>query len=136
MLNKFKELIDTYGSKEVSMSDLQMIQMNHFVSFENRGISRSNTNCLLCVIIFNRLSKFKNALLSSQFVSYEQYEQFIMASGFDLKKDHESTETYVSHKSEDGFFEISCSIEKNGQIHIDSEDINLQEAFNVYLRIQ
>jgi len=136
MLNRFKELMDTYGSKEVGMADLHVIQASGLVSFENTGISRSNKDCLLCVITCHELLRFKNELLACQFDSYEKYEQFIVASGFDLKKDNKSEEDYVSHKSEDRFYEIGCYIKENGHIEIDSEDIKLQETFNVYLRVQ
>ena len=136
MLNTFKELMDTYAYKELEMGDLRLIQSSGIVSFDNHGISRSNTDCLLCVLTYEDLFAFKQELLSCSFDSYARYEAFILDSGFDLKRDPQSQEDYIIHKSDNGFYEIACSIGSDGKVSIDSEDIKLQEKFNIYLRVQ
>jgi len=136
MLKKFKELIDIYASKEVDMGELRLIERSGIVSFENHGISRSNKDCLLCVLTCTSLSLFKQELLRCGFDSYARYEAFIKSSGFDFKVDTHSEEDYIIHNSENGFYEIACSIDSDGKVSIDSEDIKLQEQFNIYLRVQ
>jgi len=136
MLHRCEELIRTYGSQEVGMSELRRIEQSGLVSFENRGISRSDTDCLLCVVTFNDLARFKQELLSCRFDSFEQYEKFIEASGFTLYKEASEDKSYVVHKCENGFYEIACSIEEDGRVEVDSEEIRLHECFNIYLRVQ
>lgn len=136
MLKKFKELIEMYSSQELGMQTLKELEVSGLVSFDNQGISRSNTDCLLCVISFNKLVQFKDELLSCHFDSYRKYEAFINASGFAFEKDPGDDEAYVTHSAEEGFFEIACSIEDDGRVEVESEDIKLQEKFNVYLRVQ
>ncbi len=136
MLRQFKELIDRYSSKEVQMSDLRLIESSGIVSFDNQGISRSNRDCLLCVLTCIELSRFKEELSHCVFDSYERYEAFIRSSGLDLQLASESDDDYVIHRSPDGFYEVACSIEADGTVSIDTEDIKLQEQFNVYLRVQ
>ena len=128
--------MDSYSSKEIHMDDLRLIESSGIVSFDNQGVSRSRKDCLLCVLTYVELARFKKELTSCVFDSYKKYEAFIRTSGFDLRIAPESEEDYVIHRSADGFYEIACSIEKDGSISIESEDIQLKEQFNVYLRIQ
>jgi len=136
MLKRFKKLIDTYASKEITMEDLQTIQKVNFVSFDNTGVSRSNKDCLLCVVTYDKLLKFKNKLLAKELNSYDEYDDFILTSGFGFIKDENISLEYVSFKDEEEFFEINFSVDKNRQIEFDSEDIDIDTSFNVYLRIQ
>lgn len=136
MLKMFKELIGQYSSQELGMEALKELEKSGLVSFDNQGISRSNTDCLLCVVSFNKLVQFKNELLSCHFDSYRKYEAFIEASGFAFEKVSGDDKAYVVHSAEEGFFEIACSIEDDGNVEVESEDIKLQEKFNVYLRVQ
>lgn len=136
MLKRIKELIDTYGSQEVGMSELRSIEKSGLVSFENRGISRSDTDCLLCVVTFTDLARFKQELLTRRFDSLQRYETFIAESGFALYKEASGDTSYVTHRCKDGFYEIACSIEEDGRVEVDSEEIRLHECFNIYLRVQ
>lgn len=136
MLNRCEELIRIYGSQEVGMSELRHLEQSALVSFENRGISRSDTDCILCVVTFTDLARFKQELLACRFDSFEKYEKFISESGFDLRREAEGERSYVSHKSENGFYEIACSIEEDGHVEVDREEIRLHECFNIYLRVQ
>jgi len=136
MLKRFKKLIDTYASKEITMEDLQTIQKVGFVSFDNTGVSRSKKDCLLCVVKYDKLLKFKNKLLAKELNSYDEYEDFILTSGFGFIKDENVSLEYISFQDEEEFFEINVSIDKNGQIEFESEDIDIDTSFNVYLRIQ
>lgn len=136
MLKQIKELIDTYGSQEVGMSELRCIEKSGLVSFENRGISRSDTDCLLWVVTFTDLARFKHELLSCRFDSLDKYEKFIEDSGLALHKEVSEDKSYVVYKSENGFYEIACSVEEDGRVEVDSEEIRLHECFNIYLRVQ
>lgn len=136
MLKQIKELIDTYGSQEVGMPELRSIEKSGLVSFENRGISRSDTDCLLWVVTFVDLARFKQELLTSRFDSLQRYEKFIEESGFALHKEVSKDKSYVIHKCEDGFYEIACSVEEDGRVEVDSDEIRLHECFNIYLRVQ
>lgn len=136
MLHRCEELIRTYGSQELNMPELRHIEKSGLVSFENMGISRSDTDCLLCVVTFTDLARFKHELLSCRFDSFERYEKFIADSGFTLHKEVSEDKTYVTHKSESGFYEIACSIEEDGRVEIDCDEIRLHECFNIYLRVQ
>ncbi len=69
MLQRCEELVRTYGSQEVGMAELRSIEKSGLVSFENRGISRSDTDCLLCVVTFIDLARFKHELLTCRFDS-------------------------------------------------------------------
>ncbi|MEA2047099.1 MAG: hypothetical protein U9O64_01480 [Campylobacterota bacterium] len=135
MLKKFKELIDTYASKEITMEDLQSIQKVGFVSFNNTGIARSNKDCLLCIVTYDKLFEFKNKLLAKTLNSYDEYEDFILTSGFGFLRDKDVSLECTSFKDEEEFFEIHLSVDKNGQIEFESEDIEIVTSFNVYLRI-
>jgi len=128
--------MDTYSSKEVQMKELHLIESSGIVSFDNQGISHSNRDCLLCVLTCIDLARFKKELSHCVFDSYDKYEAFIRTSGFDLQLSSESDDDYVIHRSADGFYEVACSIEQDGSVSIDTEDIKLQERFNVYLRVQ
>jgi len=136
MLKKFKNLIDTYALKELDMSALREIERSGIVSFDNHGISRSNKDCLLCVLTCVELSDFKKELLNCNFDSYERYEAFIQASGFDFEVDSSSEVDYIVHRDKEGFYEFACSIEPDGKVNIESEDVQLQETFHIYLRVQ
>jgi len=135
MLEKFKELIDTYASKELDIHVLKELEMSGLVSFKNQGISRSKKECLLCIVRLSQLVQFKDALLSRTFDRYEEYEAFIKASGLAFEKE-EGDNNYVVYSAQEGFFEIGCSIEEDGRVELESDDVKLQETFNIYLRVQ
>ncbi len=136
MLQRCEELVRTYGSQEVGMAELRSIEKSGLVSFENRGISRSDTDCLLCVVTFIDLARFKHELLTCRFDSLQTYEKFIEESGLALHKEASEDKSYVIHRCVNGFYEIACSIEEDGRVEVDSEEIRLHECFNVYLRVQ
>lgn len=136
MLQRFKKLIDTYASKEITLEDLQTIQNEGFLSFDNTGISRSKKDCLLCIVTYDKLLEFKNRLHAKTFNTYSEYEEFILTSEFNFTKDEDTTVGYVCFRDTEKMCEICLTIDKNGKIEFEREDIEINPSFNVYLRIQ
>jgi hypothetical protein len=69
MIEGFNRLKTSYASKEVSLERLKAMEAGGLVRFENRGISRSQRDCLQCEIIFSALSHLPGEIVGKRFDS-------------------------------------------------------------------
>lgn len=134
MLSTFNALKTTYGSREITMDDLEVIRRHDFIRFENRGISRSNLDCLLCEVYCDPYAQFleraKGAFTSSQALR-EVLEESALGFQEQVSEDAE----LLCFQSDDGV-ELFASVASDGTVSIDAEDIELPPFFQVFLRVQ
>jgi len=133
MIRRFMQLEQRYASQEVSLDDLKVIQASELVSFDNRGISRSKKDCLLCEIHFETLQELITKLTSTRFPSIDDLDACINESGLLLVKEYE--DDCLSYVDEDKEVEIIATICEDGSIIVDKDDVEALYAFSVYLRI-
>jgi hypothetical protein len=134
MLTTFHALKEIYASREITMDDLEVMQQYDFIRFENRGISRSETDCLLCEVHCMPLEGLLESLKTTVFDSIQNVRRSIAHSGLNLIE-HIDGALYT-FQSEDKQIEILATKHENGTVHIDIDDIEAEPLFQVYLRVQ
>jgi len=134
MIARFMRLEEIYASKEISMDDLKVIQASKLVSFDNQGVSRSNKDCLLCKIRFDKLHDLIHKLTHTKFSSIHAVDRCIKESRLMLIKEYDSD--CLSYADEDKHIEIIATIGKDGSVLVDKDDIEAIHTFSVFLRIQ
>lgn len=134
MLSTFHTLKERYASREITLEDLEALQQYNFIRFENRGISRSERDCLLCEVYCEPLEGLLASLKATVFSSLDALREQIRISRLELSENIE--EALATYQSRDSKVEIVALLEPNGQVRIDPDDIEADAAFQVYLRIQ
>lgn len=134
MLSTFWALKSKYESTEISLDDLKQMQSSCDISFENRGIARSNLDCLLCSIVYNPLKSLKSSLengaLTSQADVLQAIEPVLKGSDIAVEEDDES----ISCDCE--LIDIVLTKLADGSISFEPDDVNIKESFDVYMRVQ
>jgi len=136
MLSTFLTLKNKYESKELLIDDLKVLQQHPFIGFENKGISRSNLDCLLCEVICLPYAKFLKQAISIGFESLAAMNEYITLNGLGLiirDCDDTSLICFTNHHKQ---VEIYASVDSVGRIGIEADDIELQANFQVFLRVQ
>ena len=136
MLSTFNELRKTYASREISMDDLERLQQYDFIHFENRGISRSERDCLLCEVRCEPFENFLKTLSVGEFESAEALREAVAASGLALEESCQDDNACLTFCSRDKCVEIIASVEADGRVSVDPEDVGVEPFFRVYLRVQ
>jgi len=134
MLSTYHALKEIYASQEISLDDLEVLQQYDFIRFENRGISRSERDCLLCEVHCVPLESLLDSIKNTVFGSLEGLRSHIVASGIGLVESVE--EAFSTFHSEDKQVEIIASVSEDGQVNIDPDDVEAEPLFQVYLRVQ
>jgi hypothetical protein len=133
MLAIYNALRSVYASSEITMEDLHVLQKYDFIRFENRGISRSNRDCLLCEVYCEPFATFLQKADNAIFDSPEALRKFIKESGIGLVEALCTDGEIFIFLSEDKEIEVSAVLE-NGKISID--EIEVLPYFQVFLRVQ
>jgi hypothetical protein len=136
MLSTFNALKAVYASREITMDDLEVLQQYDFIHFENRGISRSETDCLLCEVRCEPFAAFLTAITAAVFESAEVLRDMITKTGLGLFEEKSDDVALLSFMSEDKAVEIIASVAQDGSVSIDADDIEVLPFFQVYLRVQ
>jgi len=136
MLSVFNALKAEYASREITMEDLERLQQYDFIRFENRGISRSERDCLLCEVRCEPFEKFLRELTSAELSSPEALHDLIVGTGLELDESFDADGTLLTLCSKDKCVEIIASVETDGTVSVDPEDIVGEAFFRVYLRVQ
>ena len=136
MISEFYRLKAVYGSKEITMDDLKTIQAGGIVSFENRGISRTNRECLLCEIRFDRLTELLRVLTAAPFDSPECLKKQIENSGILLSAQSGESDGLIVFTDEDAHIELIAQVNSEGRVSVEADDIDAVTSFQVFLRVQ
>ena len=136
MLSTFNELKAVYASREITMEDLERLQQYDFIHFENRGISRSERDCLLCEVRCEPFETLLKTLSGSEFESAEALREVVRNSGLELEESVAEEGGLLSFCSRDKCVEIIASVKNDGRVSIDPEDVEAEPFFRVYLRVQ
>ncbi len=134
MISTFAQLKKQYASKEITMDELRSIQSSGIVSFASEGISRSNRDCLQCVITFERLSDFIAEVTGRSFSDIETLSSYIEASKLGLSG--ESDEGVMIYRDVEKRVEVIATIEDDQSVRVDPEDVEAESSFQVFLRVQ
>ena len=136
MISEFYRLKAVYGSKEITMDDLKDIQAGGIVSFENCGISRTNRECLLCEIRFDRLIALIGTLTVAPFDSTERLKKQIENSGILLSAQSGESDGLIVFTDEDAHIELIAQVNSEGRVSVEADDIDAVTSFQVFLRVQ
>jgi hypothetical protein len=136
MLSTFNALKDIYALREITMEDLDCLQQYDFIHFENKGISRSERDCLLCEVRCEPFEAFLKTVTASEFESVEKLREIVNGSGLGLEESWEEEASLLSFCSPDKCVEIVASVGGDGRVCIDPDDIEAEPFFRVYLRVQ
>ncbi|WP_345969255.1 hypothetical protein WCX72_07755 [Sulfurimonas sp. HSL1-6] len=136
MLSTFNALKSVYASREISMEDLDVLQQYDFIQFENRGISRSEKDCLLCEVRCEPFAAFLTAITAAVFDSAEALRDLVRSTGLGLLEEKSEDAALLSFYSEDKMVEIIASVADDGRVSIDPEDLEVLPFFQVFLRVQ
>ncbi|MEJ2500954.1 MAG: hypothetical protein P8Y65_07510 [Campylobacterales bacterium] len=136
MLSTFNALRAVYGSREITMNDLEVLQSYDFIRFENRGISRSEKDCLLCEVHCEPFAAFLHAATTSAFDSPSALRDLVRRSGLGLCERSCEDASVLQFNSEDEGVEIVASVAEDGRVSIDPDDIEAIPFFRVFLRVQ
>ncbi|MHC3994779.1 hypothetical protein ACXWTF_08100 [Thiomicrolovo sp. ZZH C-3] len=136
MLSTFNALKAVYASREITMEDLDVLQQYDFIHFENRGISRSEKDCLLCEVRCEPFAAFLAAITAAVFESAEALRELVRTTGLGLLEEQSGDTALLSFYSEDKTVEIIASVASDGRVSIDPEDLEVLPFFQVYLRVQ
>jgi len=136
MLTTFLALKELYESSEVTMEDLEALQTHDFIRFENKGISRSERDCLLCEVHCEPLASFLDRVTEAVFETPEALRQWIARAGLGLNEVESGDEALLSFQSGDKRVEIIASVADDGRVSIDPDDIEFLPFFQVFLRVQ
>lgn len=135
MYDRFVHAKETYESKEMTLEELKTLQGQLDIGFENHGISRSKKNYLLCSIIYTPLQKLQQRLqqpFESETEFTQLMEQVLSGSKYDMKKE----EGFISYETKDALVDVVVSVDRRGNVSIESDDIMITSQFDVFLRIQ
>jgi len=136
MLSVFNALKAEYASREITMDDLERLQQYDFIRFENRGISRSERDCLLCEVRCEPFERFLRELTSAELASPEALRELIVGAGLELEESQDGGGAMLTFCSKDKCVEIVASVETDGKVSVDPDDIEGEPFFRVYLRVQ
>lgn len=136
MLSTFNQLKKEYASATISMDELKEIEKYGFVRFENKGISRSQLNSLLCEVIYQPFDTFQKTLISTIFDSTKSFREYIEKTDIGFYEESSDDKSLLCFKSKDKQAEIIAVVQDNGQVSVDAEDIEFTPLFQVYLQIQ
>lgn len=136
MLSTFNALKAVYGSREITMNDLEVLQSYDFIRFENRGISRSEKDCLLCEVHCEPFAAFLHAATTSGFDSPAALRERVKRSGLGLRERPCEDASLLHFNSEDDGMEIIAGVAEDGRVSIDPDDIEVLPFFQVFLRVQ
>ena len=136
MITEFYRIKEAYGSKEITMDDLKDIQASGIVSFENRGISRTNRDCLLCEIRFDRLIELLGTLTAAPFDSPERLKKQIENSGISLSAQSGESDGLIVFADKAARVEVIAQVNGDGTVSVEADDIDAVTSFQVFLRVQ
>ena len=136
MLSVFNTLKSRYASSEITMEDLERLQEYDFIHFENRGISRSEHDCLLCEVRCEPLETLLKALKGAVFASADALRDLIRSTGLGLEECAGCDPQLLTFYSPDRRVEIVAAVDADGRVSVDPEDIEAEPFFQVYLRVQ
>ncbi len=134
MIQTFSNLKKQYASKEISMDELRSIESSGIVSFVNDGISRSNKDCLKCVITFVAMKELVEEITSREFPNIEILQAYVDASMPELSGVQEDGMIFFRDKG--NRVEIIAMIEDDLSVRVDLEDVVAETSFQVFLRVQ
>ncbi len=134
MISTFAQLKKQYASKEITMDDLKRIQSSGIISFVNEGISRSNRDCLQCVITFERWNDLIAGITGRSFSDIETLNRYIEASKLGLSG--EPDEGMVTYCDVEKRVEVIATIADDQSVRVDLEDVEAESSFQVFLRVQ
>ena len=115
------------------MDMLRMIESSGIVSFTNEGISRSNKECLQCVITFERLRGLI-PITGRSFASIDVLSAYMEASVPGLSGQRE--EEMITYSDAANTIEIIATVADDLSVSVAPEDIEAQSSFQVFLRVQ
>jgi len=136
MLSTFNALKATYGSQEISMDDLEVLRQYDYICFENRGISRSNRDCILCEVVCAPFAAFLEKAVASGFASPAALREAIRSAGLGLNEVLGEDAALLCFKSDDCGVELFAGVAPDGRVSIDPDDIEVLPSFQVFLRVQ
>jgi len=136
MLAVFNTLKAEYASREITMKELEILQRYDFIHFENRGISRSERDCLLCEVRCEPFESLLKTLSGCEFESADALREIVQSSGLGLEESETEEGSVLSFCSRDRCVEIIASVKNDGRVNIDPEDVEAEPFFRVYLRVQ
>ncbi len=136
MISAFYRLKEVYGSREITMDDLRDIQVSGIVSFENCGISRTNRECLLCEIRFDRLIALIGKLTAAPFDSPESLKKQIENSGILLSAQSGGSDGLIVFTDEAAHIELIAQVDSEGRVSVEAGDIDAVTSFQLFLRVQ
>lgn len=134
MISTFAQLKKEYASKEITMDELQTIQSSGIVSFANEGISRSNKDCLQCVITFDRLHDLIAGITGRTFSDVGALNSYIETSMPGLSAEEEAG--MVTYRDVEKRVEIIATVAEDLSVSVEPEDVEAESSFQVYLRVQ
>lgn len=136
MLTVFNALKAEYASREIALEDLEALQEYEFIHFENKGISRSDTDCLLCEVHCAPFEEFLKKVSASVFDSPSALREFVETSGLGLNEFWCDDDALMLFGSEDETMEMTASVGSDGRVSVDPDDIDALPYFQVFLRVQ
>lgn len=134
MIQTFSKLKKQYASKEISLDELKTMQSSGIVSFVNDGISRSNTDCLQCVIHFTAMKELIEEITSRNFPNIETLHAYIDTSMPELTGVLE--EGMMIFRDQENTVEIIATIADDLSVTVEREDVEAETSFQVFLRVQ
>lgn len=134
MIQTFSNLKKQYASKEISINELKSIESSGIVSFVNDGISRSNKDCLMCIIAFAAMKELVEEITSRDFPNIETLQAYINASMPELSGVQE--EGMMIFRDKEHRVEIIATIADDLSVTVDGEDVMAETSFQVFLRVQ
>jgi hypothetical protein len=134
MIQTFATFKKQYASKEISMNELRTIESSGIVSFVNDGISRSNKDCLKCVITFVAMKELVEEVTSREFPNIDILQAYIDASMPELSGVYE--EGMMIFRDKEHRVEIIATIADDLSVRVDIEDVVAESSFQVFLRVQ
>jgi hypothetical protein len=134
MIQTFSSLKKQYASKEISINELRTIESSGIVSFVNDGISRSNKDCLKCIITFVAMKELIEEITAKEFPNVEILQAYIDASMPELSGGYE--EGMMIFRDKEHRVEIIAMIAEDLSVSVDLEDVIAESSFQVFLRVQ
>ena len=89
-----------------------------FIRFENRGVSRSEQDCLLCEVHCEPFAAFLKRILGAVFDSVEVLRSVVAESRLGLFESPHGNAALLCFYSEDKAVEIVASVEADGRVRI------------------
>lgn len=136
MLTTFIGLRGQYASREITMEDLGVLNGYDCIRFENRGVSRSNLECLLCEVYCEPLEAFLKSAVEKVYDSAAAFRDAVIATGLGLIETVSDDGACIAFASADESMEMVAVVDEAGRVRVDPEDIDAVPYFQVFLRIQ